>query len=64
MKNRPRTRPPIWSRTGLNIEQLDDDATAIKHVKKPKFSNYRFGACERKTLKQGKIKTIKNFKQY
>ena len=59
MKNRPRTRPPIWSRTGLNIGQLDDDATAIKHVK-----NYRFGACERKTLKQGKIKTIKNFKQY
>ena len=40
MTNRQGARPPTMPRISLNIPRLHDDAPAIKHVKKLKFSSY------------------------
>ena len=64
MRNRPGTPPPTWPRTGLSIPPLDDDAIAIKHVKKRYSAAIELKIENEKYLKNGKIKSIRNLEQY
>ena len=63
MTNRQEAPPPTRPWIGLNIPWLHDDTIAIKHVKNWNSVATELTLENEKYLKNGKMESIRNFKQ-